>query len=109
MTYHSVIDYIRAGRACGLNDHEIGEKLKKAGWLPVDVQDAFELGAKMEKVMDGHSSGPVCPPDHIQEAPAPKPSDKLMSRKTPHISAARFTMWFTIILAVFYAGYALMR
>ena len=106
MTYHSVLEYIKAGRACGLGDHEIAERLKRGGWLEVDVTDAFELAGKMS---EAEKNPALCPPDHAEQAPAPKASDRLLARQTPHMSAMRFTMWFVILGVAFYAGFALMR
>lgn len=110
MTYHSVIDYIRSGRACGLKDHEIGERLKRGGWLELDVSDAFDLVTKMEAVSPDKLKDPaVCPPDRAAYAPMANPTDRLLGQKTAHGSAARFTMWFVMLLVAFYAGFALMR
>ena len=110
MTYHSVIDFIRAGRACGLSDDEVGERLKRGGWLEVDVKDAFELVSKMESVPQDKQNDPViCPPDHAEQAPTPQVSDRLLSGSTPHLSASRVSMWLVLLLVAFYAGFALMR
>ena len=112
MTYHSVIDYIRAGRACGLSDDNVTDRLIKSGWLEVDVKDAFELYGKLEKhpAGDDKKKEPeVCPPDQAEHAPTPRAIESLMSQKTPHMSAMRFTMWFVIIMVVFYSGYAIMQ
>lgn len=110
MTYHSVIEYIRAGRACGLDDHEISERLKRGGWLDVDVIDAFTLAEKMDGVPDEKLKDPaICPPDHAGIAPEPSVTDRLLSQKTAHVSAVHFTMWFVILLVAFYAGVALTR
>lgn len=110
VTYHSVIDYIRAGRACGLGDHEISERLERGGWLESDIKDAFGLIGKMDGMPDAKLKDPaVCPPDHASVPPEPTPSDRLLNQRTPHSSAARFTMWFVILLVTFYAGFALMR
>ena len=105
MTYHSVLDYIQTGRACGLDDHEIAERLKRGGWLEIDVKDAFELSAKMK---EAEKNPAVCPPDHAEHTPTPRVSDRLLSQKTPHLSAMRFTMWFVILAVVFYTGFAFM-
>jgi hypothetical protein len=110
MTYHSVIDYIRAGRACGLNDREISERLKRGGWLELDISDAFGLVKKMDSVHPEKQKDPaLCPPDQAQVAPEPGVTDRLLSRHMPHVSATRMTMWFVVLLVAFYAGFALMR
>lgn len=43
MTYHALLEYIRAAKDCGASDMEVAERLHRAGWYRIDVQDALEL------------------------------------------------------------------
>ena len=47
MTYHALLEYIRAAKGAGARDGEITQQLTEAGWYTVDVQDALHLYGKL--------------------------------------------------------------
>lgn len=47
MTYHALLEFIRHAKGYGASDADITERLHKAGWYKVDIQDAMDLYAKI--------------------------------------------------------------
>ncbi len=67
MPYSALLEYVRKAKGCGAPDDEITDRLMKAGWYRVDVQDALELYEKLTK--------PVLPPGMCEPLmPPPRPS-----------------------------------
>lgn len=82
MTYHSLLEYIRAAKVAGANDGEISQRLTEAGWYTVDVQDALHLYGKL--------TAPRPATAVFASVPAPKPTfaKRLVPRHyDPHLVA----------------------
>jgi hypothetical protein len=47
MSHHALLEYIRKAKDCGASDADVADRLHKAGWYRVDVQDALELYPKL--------------------------------------------------------------
>ena len=43
MAYRALLEYVRKAKELGASDHEVIERLCRAGWYRVDAQDAVEL------------------------------------------------------------------
>lgn len=82
MTYHALLEYIRAAKDCGASDVEITGRLVKAGWYKVDVQDALELYRKLTANTVHGDYTPQCDP------PKPSLSERIAPRHyDPHLIA----------------------
>jgi hypothetical protein len=106
MTYHAALEYITAARACGLDDHAVKDRLQTAGWMAVDVEDAFALLEKMDGAAARHAA--ICPPDHGEQAPMPTTTSHLLAQVTAS-STGRTSLWFVALGGLFMLGYFLMR
>ncbi|HXV26518.1 MAG TPA: hypothetical protein VD862_00605 [Candidatus Paceibacterota bacterium] len=109
MSHRAVLEYITAGRACGLTDHDIAVRLEGAGWTSADVQDAFTLAAKMDDVPAKPEEKAWCPPDNARSAPVPTVKDKVLGSRTPRTSAVRYAAWLSVALVAFLFGFSIMR
>jgi len=94
MPYHALLEYIRAAKDCGASDVEITNRLHKAGWYRVDIQDALEL---YRKLTANTSNG-----DYVPAIEPPKPSvmERIAPRHyDPHliaVAAASFAVGFLV-------------
>jgi hypothetical protein len=50
MTHHALLEYIRTAKDRGATDQEVAERLGKAGWYRVDIDDAVHLHAQLMAV-----------------------------------------------------------
>jgi hypothetical protein len=97
MTYHALLEYVRRGKDCGASDAEITDRLLKAGWYRVDIQDALSLYRKLAEPLDARTC------DH---EPPPKP--RMVERIVPHsydpqlvaIAAITFAVAFIVYLVL---------
>lgn len=92
MTYHALLDYIRAAKDCGASDVEITDRLHRAGWYKIDVQDALELYRRL--------TANTAPGAYVPSGNPPTPTllERLAPRHyDPHIialSVVSFTIGF---------------
>lgn len=110
MTYHSALEYIRTAREHGLADHQIHARLAAAGWLPVDIRDAFVLSQKMERPVSATlaAAPEMAMPMHpMQSAPQAEPTP--VPVHAGRTSSVKWTLWLIALLAVFFIGYSIMR
>ncbi len=77
MTYHALLEFIRKAKGCGANDADISERLHKAGWYKVDIQDAMELYRRIATPKETVTceSTPVAPRPSMAERIAPRSYD----------------------------------
>lgn len=97
MTYHALLEYIRKAKACDASDADIAERLNKAGWYKVDVQDALELYHRITEPQQAATCepAPVAPRPSVAERIAPRSYD-------PHLIAVA-----AISFAIGFIGYLL--
>ena len=94
MTYHALLEYIRKAKDVGASDVEISDRLAKAGWYRVDVQDALELYRRLTTTTRAG--------DYSPQAEPPKPSlaERIAPRHyDPHliaIAAVSFAVGFVL-------------
>lgn len=82
MSHHALLEYIRKAKDCGANDVAIAERLHKAGWYQVDIEDAFELYQRITKPKE---SG-MC--DQVPNTPKPTLSQRIVpSHYDPNLIA----------------------
>jgi hypothetical protein len=93
MTYHGLLEYIRAAKALGASDGQIMDRLRSAGWYQVDIQDALDLFVRMTARYQGPVSGQP-------EVPQPSVWERLVPRSyDPHliaIAALSFALGFLL-------------
>jgi hypothetical protein len=94
MTYHALLEYVRRGKDCGASDDELAERLLKAGWYRVDVQDALSLYRRLCQPVDARTC------DH--EAP-PKPHG--IERVIPHSYDTHFIAIAALTFAVAFVAF----
>lgn len=76
MTYHGLLEYIRAAKALGASDRQITEKLRASGWYQVDIQDALDLFVRMTSRDQGPvGAEPVVPQPSVLERLVPRSYD----------------------------------
>lgn len=77
MTYHALLEFIRKAKECDANDADIAERLHKAGWYKVDIQDAMELYRKITAPKETATceSAPATPRPSVAERIAPRSYD----------------------------------
>lgn len=56
MTHHALLEYIRKAKERGATDQDIADRLCKAGWYRVDIDDAVHLHAQLTAVAPVASS-----------------------------------------------------
>jgi len=74
MTYHALLEFIRKAKGCGASDTDIAERLHKAGWYKVDIQDAMELYRKITAPKETI----ICEPTPL--APRPSVAERIAPR-----------------------------
>lgn len=96
MTYHALLEYIRKAKGCGASDADISERLNKAGWYKVDIQDAMDLYRKITEPQQV-----ACEP--APAAPRPSVSERIVPRSyDPNLIAVA-----GISFAIGFIGYLL--
>jgi len=77
MTYHALLEFIRKAKGCGASDTDIAERLHKAGWYKVDIQDAMELYQKISAPKTNATCEPTPTPPRpsVAERIAPRSYD----------------------------------
>lgn len=100
MTYHALLEFIRKAKGCGANDADIAERLHKAGWYKVDIQDAMELYRKITEPRETA----VCEPTPV--TPRPSVAERIAPRSyDPHliaVAAVSFAIGFIAYLWLSY-------
>lgn len=96
MTYHALLEYIRKAKGSGANDADITERLHKAGWYKVDIQDAMELYRKITEPKETaiREPVPVTPRPSIAERIAPRSYDSHLIA----VAAMSFAIGFVVYL-----------
>jgi hypothetical protein len=76
MTYHGLLEYIRAAKALGAGDQQITDRLRAAGWYQVDIADALDLFMRMTTRVQGPVAGqPDVPRPSVLERLVPRSYD----------------------------------
>lgn len=97
MTYTALLEYIRKAKDCGASDAEVTDRLRKAGWYQVDVQDALELYRRLTS----NTAREDCAPDR---PPAPSLLERVAPRHyDPHLIAVA-----ALSFAVGFLGYVVL-
>jgi hypothetical protein len=93
MTYHGLLEYIRAAKALGASDQQITDRLRGAGWYQADIADALDLFMRMTTRIQGPIAGqPDVPRPSVWERLVPRSYD-------PHlfaIAALSFALGFLL-------------
>lgn len=74
MTYHGLLEYIRAAKDRGVSDVDITMRLHAAGWYKVDIHDALELYARLNTKSADTAAG-VTPTPSLVDRIAPRRYD----------------------------------
>jgi hypothetical protein len=98
MTYHALLEFIRAAKDCGASDVDITERLQKAGWYRVDVQDALELYRRLTANTTNGAYTPACE--------APKPS--ILERVAPRHYDVHMIAIATVSFVIGFLAYVLL-
>lgn len=82
MSHGALLEYIRKAKDRGVSDRDIADRLYRAGWYRVDIQDALELYRTISRPRDAGANGtPLA-------APAPTLSERLVPHSyDPHLIA----------------------
>jgi hypothetical protein len=96
MTYHALLEYIRNAKKCGASDVDISDRLHKAGWYRVDVEDAMALYNRLTS-----QSQNDC-------APTPPPKPSLGERVVPRHYDPYLVPVAAVSFAIGFIGYLLL-
>lgn len=72
MSHTALIEYIRKAKECGAQDAEVSERLLKAGWYRVDIDDALDLYRKLIEPREQNCQPIVAPRPTFTERIVPR-------------------------------------
>jgi hypothetical protein len=100
MPYSALLEYIRCAKDCGTSDVEIINRLHKAGWYKVDIEDALDLYRRLT----ANTTSEACAPE--QKPPAPSISERIaprhIDRHTLLIAIIAFTIGYVVYVGMRY-------